>query len=299
MKKLILLATGGTIASVAGENGLTPGISGAELLEKVNLPGVEITCRDVFALDSSNVQPEEWRVLAAAAFRAAQEADGVVITHGTDTMAYSAAALSFMLHGLRVPVVFTGSQLPMGHLLSDAPVNLAEAVETARTAPPGVYITFNHKIIRGCRAVKMRTTSFDAFDSINEAPAGYLDSEGAHYRTVPMREPMGQPELLDQLETRSMFFTAISREVADMALEDLAKGWFDGLDMQILSRETVKYQCDCSREKMEKALIAMGRKDLQQLMEEDGGAELTCHFCRAAHRFSKEDLQHLLERTSQ
>ena len=89
MKKLTLLATGGTIASVAGENGLTPGISGAELLEKVNLPGVEITCRDVFALDSSNVQPEEWRVLAAAAFRAAQEADGVVITHGTDTMAYS------------------------------------------------------------------------------------------------------------------------------------------------------------------------------------------------------------------
>ena len=106
-------------------------------------------------------------------------------------------------------------------------------------------------------------------------------------------------ELLDQLETRSMFFTAISREVADMALEDLAKGWFDGLGMQILSREAVKYQCDCSREKMEKALIAMGRKDLQQLMEEDGGAELTCHFCRAAHRFSKEDLQHLLERASQ
>ena len=191
MKKLILLATGGTIASVAGENGLTPGISGAELLEKVNLSGVEITCRDVFALDSSNVQPEEWRVLAAAAFHAAQEADGVVITHGTDTMAYSAAALSFMLHGLRAPVVFTGSQLPMGHLLSDAPMNLAEAVETARTAPPGVYITFNHKIIRGCRAVKMRTTSFDAFDSINEAPAGYLDSEGAHYRTVPMRESRG------------------------------------------------------------------------------------------------------------
>ena len=202
MKKLILLATGGTIASVAGENGLTPGISGAKLLEKVNLSGVEITCRDVFALDSSNVQPEEWRVLAAAAFHAAQEADGVVITHGTDTMAYSAAALSFMLHGLRAPVVFTGSQLPMGHLLSDAPMNLAEAVETARTAPPGVYITFNHKIIRGCRAVKMRTTSFDAFDSINEAPAGYLDSEGAHYRTVPMREPRGQPELLDQLEPR-------------------------------------------------------------------------------------------------
>ena len=202
MKKLILLATGGTIASVAGENGLTPGISGAQLLERVNLPGVEITCRDVFALDSSNVQPEEWRVLAAAAFHAAQESDGVVITHGTDTMAYSAAALSFMLHGLRVPVVFTGSQLPMGHLLSDAPINLAEAVEAARTAPPGVYIAFNHKIIRGCRAVKMRTTSFDAFDSINEAPVGHLDSEGAHYRIPSPGQPHGRMELLDQLDPR-------------------------------------------------------------------------------------------------
>lgn len=90
MKKLILLATGGTIASVAGENGLTPGISGAELLEKVNLPGVEITCRDVFALDSSNVQPENGGCCRGG-FRAAQEADRVVITHGTDTMAYSAA----------------------------------------------------------------------------------------------------------------------------------------------------------------------------------------------------------------
>ena len=93
MKKLTLLATGGTIASVAGENGLTPGISGAELLEQVNLPGVENTCRDVFALDSSNVQPEEWRALARAAHEALKTCDGVVITHGTDTMAYTAAAL--------------------------------------------------------------------------------------------------------------------------------------------------------------------------------------------------------------
>lgn len=105
-------------------------------------------------------------------------------------------------------------------------------------------------------------------------------------------------ELLDQLETRAMFFTAISREVADMTLEDLATGWFDGLDMQILSREPVAYQCDCSREKMEKALITLGRTDLQQLIDEDGGAELTCHFCRTVHRFSKEDLQQLLERAS-
>ena len=105
-------------------------------------------------------------------------------------------------------------------------------------------------------------------------------------------------ELLSQLEMRSVFFTAISREVADVPLEELARAWFDGLDMRLLSREPLAYACDCSREKMEKALIALGRGELEQLINEDQGAELTCHFCRAAHRFSKEDLQNLLERAT-
>lgn len=105
-------------------------------------------------------------------------------------------------------------------------------------------------------------------------------------------------ELLEQLEMRSVFFTAISREVADMTLDELATAWFDGLDMKLLSREKVWYQCDCSREKMEKALIAMGREELRSLIEEDGKAELTCHFCRTAHQFSRRDLTELLERAT-
>ncbi len=108
--------------------------------------------------------------------------------------------------------------------------------------------------------------------------------------------PGCEEELLEQLELRSVFFSAISREVADVALEDLAKAWFDGLDMKILSREAVAYRCDCSRDKMEKALIAMGGRDLRQLIDEDGQAELTCHFCRAVHHFTKQDLTELLER---
>lgn len=105
-------------------------------------------------------------------------------------------------------------------------------------------------------------------------------------------------EMLEQLEVRSLFFTSISREVAADPLDELAKGWFDGMDMQILSREPLAYQCDCSREKMEKALLAMGRQDLMQLIEEDHGAELTCHFCRASHRFTEEDLRALLKEGS-
>ena len=203
MKKIILLATGGTIACVPGADGLAPGVTAAQLLARTPQLNrlAEMTGRDVFSLDSSNIQPEEWRVLARAARDALNESDGVVITHGTDTLAYSAAALSFMLREPKGPVVLTGSQLPLEHPLSDAPSNLVEAVETACTAPPGVYVVFNHKIIRGTRAVKLRTTSFDAFDSVNAPLAGTLDAEGAHYR--PFDPPAGAPmRLEDELETR-------------------------------------------------------------------------------------------------
>ena len=124
---------------------------------------------------------------------------------------------------------------------------------------------------------------------------GYCLSAGG---VLVQAMPGCSEELLSQLEMRSVFFTAISREVADVPLEELARAWFDGLDMLLLSREPLAYACDCSREKMEKALIALGRGELEQLINEDQGAELTCHFCRAAHRFSKEDLQNLLERAT-
>lgn len=121
-----------------------------------------------------------------------------------------------------------------------------------------------------------------------------LSSGGALIQPLP-----GCPdEVLDLLEIRAMFFTSISREVAEEPLEDLATKWFDGMDLQILEKEPVVYQCDCSREKMEKALIAMGRRDLTELIEEDGGAELTCHFCRTAHQFTKDDLTALMERAT-
>ena len=125
---------------------------------------------------------------------------------------------------------------------------------------------------------------------------GYCLSAGG----VLVQAMPGCPEeLIEQLELRSVFFTAISREVADVPLEELAKGWFDGLEMKIVGRENVAYQCDCSRDKMEKALIALGKKELRQLIDEDGQAELTCHFCRTAHHFTRQELEDLLARASQ
>lgn len=241
MKKIILLATGGTIACVPGADGLAPGVTAAQLLARTPQLNrlAEMTGRDVFSLDSSNIQPEEWRVLARAARNALNESDGVVITHGTDTLAYSAAALSFMLRAPKGPVVLTGSQLPLEHPLSDAPSNLVEAVETARTAPPGVYVVFNHKIIRGTRAVKLRTTSFDAFDSVNAPLAGTLDAEGAHYRLFD--PPAGAPmRLEDELETR-VFLLKLMPGTSPEVFDWIAQSGMRGLVLEAFGMGGLHY----------------------------------------------------------
>lgn len=241
MKKITLLATGGTIACVPGADGLAPGVTAAQLLARTPQLNrlAEMTGRDVFSLDSSNIQPEEWRVLARAARDALDESDGVVITHGTDTLAYSAAALSFMLRAPKAPVVLTGSQLPLSHPLSDAPSNLAEAVETARTAPPGVYVTFSHKIIRGTRAVKLRTTSFDAFDSVNAPLAGTLDAEGAHY--LPGELPVfREMRLEDELETR-VFLLKLMPGTSPEVFDWIAQSGMRGLVLEAFGMGGLHY----------------------------------------------------------
>ncbi len=180
--RIALLATGGTIACRQTTDGLTPALRAEALLESVpRRPGLEIVCRDVFSMDSSNIQPEEWTQLARACDEAMADCDGVVVTHGTDTMGYTAAALSYMLLGQRKPVILTGSQLPMGAPLSDAETNLSCALEAAAQGVAGTYVCFSRKLILGTRAVKTRTTSFDAFDSVNRSLAGMIDSEGVHF----------------------------------------------------------------------------------------------------------------------
>ncbi|MDI9520339.1 MAG: asparaginase [Bacillota bacterium] len=199
LPRVVLLATGGTIASQETKDGLMPLTDAKGILDF--MPSLklqaDIKARDVFMLDSSNIQPEEWQQLAQAVNEVIPEADGIVITHGTDTMAYTASALSFMLPDLKIPVVFTGSQLPLTHPHSDAPGNLREAFAMALSKRPGVYISFHHKVIYGTRAVKMRTLGFDAFDSINLAPVGLFDADGLHLQpdettceAIHVKEPL-------------------------------------------------------------------------------------------------------------
>ena len=182
MKKLMLLATGGTIACTPTPNGLAPTLHAQDLANAV-APVIpcEIEARDVFMMDSSNMQPEEWSVLAQAIDQALAHCDGVVVTHGTDTMAYTAAALSYMLAGCGKPVILTGSQLPLSHPLTDARLNLLRAFTAALEGVAGVYVCFHDRLISGVRCVKTHTSSMDAFSSVNDRPAGRFDVEGVHF----------------------------------------------------------------------------------------------------------------------
>ena len=128
---ILLLTTGGTIASLPTAEGLAPGLDGealAGLLPQGIMDCYDITIRDILHLDSSNIQPEEWQTIARHVFENRMEYSGIVITHGTDTMAYTASVLSFMLRGISIPVVLTGAQLPMAHPLSAGMENLRTAL---------------------------------------------------------------------------------------------------------------------------------------------------------------------------
>lgn len=179
-KKILLLTTGGTIASAQTEEGLSPTITGDGLAQSVGtmLDTFSVTVRDILHLDSSNMQPEEWEFIARQVYDHCHSFDGIVITHGTDTMSYTAAALSFMLQGIPIPVVLTGAQLPITHPLSDAMDNLRTAFAMAASGRGGVYLAFDRRVILGTRAVKTHTVDFGAFDSVNAPFAAIVNAHG-------------------------------------------------------------------------------------------------------------------------
>lgn len=180
MKRILLLTTGGTIASQMGDRGLVPTLHGSDIITRLRTgyPRFEFDYEDLMDLDSSNIQPEEWKLIARRVYSVLPDYDGIIITHGTDTMAYTAAALSFMLENLHKSVVLTGSQLPLQNPLSDGVTNLFTAVEAIASGITGVSVAFNRKIISGTRAVKVSTMGFDAFESVNAAYLGEIFADG-------------------------------------------------------------------------------------------------------------------------
>lgn len=205
MKQILMIGTGGTIASEMTEAGLVPGMSGAEFLQYI--PSVEklcqVDCLQVCNIDSTNMTPSHWLAIAQAVETHYETYDGFVICHGTDTLAYTAAALSYLIQDSPKPIVLTGSQKPIHMDITDSKTNLLDSFTVACDGRlPGVTVVFGGAVILGTRARKTYSKSFGAFSSINYPVLGVVQ-EG---RLVPYILPPAGPA--------PRFFHALNQRVS-------------------------------------------------------------------------------------
>ena len=203
MKRILMIGTGGTIASEMTDAGLSPGLRGADFLQYV--PAVEklchVDCLLVCNIDSTNMTPEHWLMIVRAVKEHYREYDGFVISHGTDTMAYTAAALSYLIQNSPKPIVLTGSQKPIHMDVTDSKTNLMDSFTVACDGRiPGVSVVFGGVVILGTRARKTYSKSYGAFSSINYPILGVVQDG----RLVPYIQPAAgkEPVFYEALNTR-------------------------------------------------------------------------------------------------
>ena len=225
MKKILLIGTGGTIASEVTDTGLAPELTTEQLLAQI--PAIsdicDVDCVQLLNLDSTNMAPEHWLLLARCIRQRYDRYDGFVVTHGTDTMAYTAAALSYMVQGADKPIILTGAQKPINYDSTDSKLNLTDAFVCACSDElAGVDIVFSGRVILGTRARKTCSKSFAAFSSINYPDLAILQDHRLMRYIAPERRqrplfahslcekvalvkmvPGAEPELLDFLLERN------------------------------------------------------------------------------------------------
>ena len=177
--KVLIIYTGGTLGMVRDKDGSLVAFKFNKIIEEMpslRTLGLKLTVISFpNPVDSSNINHESWNDIGYIIKENHLQYDGFVILHGTDTMAYTASALSYMLEGLKKPVIFTGAQLPIGARRTDARANLITALEIASAKDeesgeplvPEIAIYFDYQLFRGNRAQKIRSSQFAAFDSLN------------------------------------------------------------------------------------------------------------------------------------
>lgn len=202
-RKVLLIATGGTIASTESGNGLKPAISSDEILryipEIMNYSQVE--AYQLCSVDSTNMKPEIWCQIVDTIKKNYEKYDGFVIAHGTDTMAYTAAALSYLIQNSMKPIVLTGSQKPIELENTDGRTNLMDAIIYASDRKSqGVSIVFDGKVIAGTRAKKVRSKSYNAFDSIDFPFLALVQGKQVirYLPMLPYEEPVRFYDKLDE-----------------------------------------------------------------------------------------------------
>ena len=218
MKKILLIATGGTIASSHTDtDGLVPQLNADKLLSCV--PEVFAFCQpsaiQIYNIDSTNVTPEHWRLLAKTIRENYDAYDGFVICHGTDTMSYSAAMISYMVQHSPKPIVFTGSQKPIDKEDTDGRINLRDSfLYAASNNAADVVIVFQGNVIAGTRARKIRTKSYNAFTSVDFPNLAVIrDGRIIQYIVTPKQE---KPEFFLELDEKVALLTLTPGVKADI-----------------------------------------------------------------------------------
>jgi len=238
--RLCIINTGGTIGMRAGPRGLeaAPGYLEAQLAAMPELADPAMPAYDVHqydpVLDSSNLTPSDWLKLARDIEASYADFDAFVILHGTDTMAYTASALPLMLPGLGKTVVLTGAQLPLCMLRNDARENLITAMMIAsRYRIPEVTLYFGGKLLRGCRATKINTSSFEAFDSPNYPPLGTAGARlTVHYQHVRPAPRSDEPLVVRPIEPAAIGTFRLFPGMSIAVLENVLRPPLAGLVLE-------------------------------------------------------------------
>jgi L-asparaginase len=236
MKKNVYIAyTGGTIGmKLIGKhylpvsNYLQGEMAAIPAFSHESLPSYTINEYEPL-LDSPNMTPVDWSRIARDIYRHYDDYDGFIVLHGTDTMAYTASALAFMMDGLRKPIIVTGSQIPLCEIRNDAQENLITALMLAAAEQPipEVALYFNSQLLRGCRTVKVDADGFDAFDSPNFPPLATVGVEIEINRPLierPKKSGLQLQEITEPGVGALRLFPGISADVLDNMLRPPLRG---------------------------------------------------------------------------
>jgi L-asparaginase len=228
--RVLIIYTGGTFGMTYDKSGALVPFDFASIVE--HLPTIRNLGLDftVFSfenpIDSSNISPDHWRVIGTLISEQYDTHDGFVILHGTDTMAYTASALSFMLEGLAKPVILTGAQLPIIDPRSDARENLITALEIAaskengKAVVPEVCIYFDYELLRGNRSKKVESMQFDAFDSGNYPPLAKAGVKISYNYSAIRKVDNGPLKLYNRFDT-SISILKIFPGISDSTVQSI------------------------------------------------------------------------------
>lgn len=238
-QSVLIIYTGGTFGMVRDETGALVPFNFGKVVDQVPvLKHLDLRLTVIsfpVPIDSSNVGISDWKAMAYIIEENYDQYDGFVILHGTDTMAYSSSMISYMLKGLGKPVIFTGAQMPIGYLRSDARDNLITALEIASDYKKGyptiseVCVYFNHLLLRGSRAQKIRSSAFAAFESENYPALAESGIEIEYnYAAIRKYDPTKKLKVINTLDDRVALikiFPGMPRQsIAPLLLNEEIKG---------------------------------------------------------------------------